>query len=156
MRILMVCLGNICRSPLAEGILRKKAEEHALELFIDSAGTSNFHIGENPDKRTIKNALKNGVDVSMLVARQFKAKDFEEFDIIYTMDHSNYSNVIALAKNDAHINKVRMILNELHPNKNMPVPDPYFGGEEGFQHVFELLDKACEKIIEKIKHNSLI
>lgn len=155
MRILMVCLGNICRSPLAEGILRKKAEEHSLELFIDSAGTSNFHIGENPDNRTIKNALKNGVDVSMLVARQFKAKDFEEFDIIYTMDHSNYSNVIALAQNDAHINKVRMILNELHPEKNMPVPDPYFGGEEGFQYVFELLDAACDKIIEKIKTETI-
>jgi protein-tyrosine phosphatase len=151
----MVCLGNICRSPLAEGILRKKAEEHSLELFIDSAGTSNFHIGENPDNRTIKNALKNGVDVSMLVARQFKAKDFEEFDIIYTMDHSNYSNVIALAQNDAHINKVRMILNELHPEKNMPVPDPYFGGEEGFQYVFELLDAACDKIIEKIKTETI-
>lgn len=155
MRILMVCLGNICRSPLAEGILRKKAEEHSLKLFIDSAGTSNFHIGENPDNRTIKNALKNGVDVSMLVARQFKAKDFEEFDIIYTMDHSNYSNVIALAQNDAHINKVRMILNELHPDKNIPVPDPYFGGEEGFQHVFELLDAACDRIVEKIKTGTI-
>lgn len=151
MRILMVCLGNICRSPLAEGILRKKAEENALELFIDSAGTSNFHIGENPDKRTIKNALKNGVDVSMLVARQFKTKDFEKFDIIYTMDHQNYENVMALAQSVDHKKKVRMILNELHPNQNMPVPDPYFGGEEGFQHVFELLDAACDKIIEKIK-----
>lgn len=151
MRILMVCLGNICRSPLAEGILRKKAEENALELFIDSAGTSNFHIGENPDKRTIKNALKNGVDVSMLVARQFKTQDFEKFDIIYTMDHQNYENVMALAQSEDHKKKVRMILNELHPNQNMPVPDPYFGGEEGFQHVFELLDAACDKIIEKIK-----
>ncbi|MFN7014586.1 MAG: low molecular weight protein-tyrosine-phosphatase, partial [Bacteroidia bacterium] len=149
MRILMVCLGNICRSPLAEGILRKKAKEHFLELFIDSAGTSNFHIGENPDKRTIKNALKNGVDVSMLVARQFSRKDFDEFDIIYTMDNSNYSNVIALAKHEAHIKKVRLILNELYPNKNLSVPDPYFGGEEGFQHVFELLDEACEAIIKK-------
>lgn len=155
MRILMVCLGNICRSPLAEGILRKKAEEHALPLKIDSAGTSNFHIGENPDIRTIKNALKNGVDVSMLVARQFKKQDFEEFDIIYTMDQSNYTNVIALAEHDAHINKVRMILNELYPEKNMPVPDPYFGGKEGFQHVFELLDAACNKIIEKIKNGTI-
>ncbi len=155
MRILMVCLGNICRSPLAEGILRKKAEEHALQLKIDSAGTSNFHIGENPDNRTIKNALKNGVDVSMLVARQFKTQDFEEFDIIYTMDQSNYTNVIALAEHDAHISKVRMILNELHPEKNMPVPDPYFGGEEGFQHVFELLDAACDRIVEKIKSETI-
>jgi protein-tyrosine phosphatase len=155
MRILMVCLGNICRSPLAEGILRKKAEEHSLQLIIDSAGTSHFHIGENPDNRTIKNALKNGVDVSTLVARQFSTKDFEEFDIIYTMDHSNYTNVIALANYDEHVNKVRLILNELHPEKNMPVPDPYFGGEEGFQQVFELLDAACDRIIEKIKANSI-
>lgn len=155
MRILMVCLGNICRSPLAEAILRKKAEENSLQLIIDSAGTSNFHVGENPDKRTISNALKNGVDVSTLIARQFKVDDFDKFDIIYTMDHSNYSNVIALARNKSDINKVRMILNELHPNENRAVPDPYFGGEEGFQHVFELLNAACDKIIEKIKNNQL-
>ncbi|MFN4234888.1 MAG: low molecular weight protein-tyrosine-phosphatase [Bacteroidia bacterium] len=155
MRILMVCLGNICRSPLAEAILRKKAEENSLQLIIDSAGTSNFHVGENPDKRTISNALKNGVDVSTLIARQFKADDFDKFDIIYTMDHSNYSNVIALARNESDINKVRMILNELYPNENRSVPDPYFGGEEGFQHVFELLNAACDKIIEKIKNNQL-
>lgn len=155
MRILMVCLGNICRSPLAEGILRKKAQENSLQLIIDSAGTSNFHVGENPDKRTIRNAKKNGVDVSTLIARQFKVDDFDKFDIIYTMDHSNYSNVIALARNKSDINKVRMILNELHPNENRAVPDPYFGGEEGFQHVFELLNAACDKIIEKIKNNQL-
>lgn len=156
MRILMVCLGNICRSPLAEGILRKKAEEHSLKLEIDSAGTSNFHIGENPDKRTIENAKKNGIDVSTLIARQFKQDDFEKFDIIYTMDNSNYENVIMLAKNDLQKNKVRMILNELYPNSNIPIPDPYFGGEEGFQYVFELLDAACNKIIEKIKNNTIL
>lgn len=151
MRILMVCLGNICRSPLAEGILRKKAEEHNLPIVVDSAGTSNFHVGENPDIRTIKNALKNGIDVSNLVARQFNKSDFEKFDIIYTMDSSNYTNVIALAENEAHKKKVRMILNELYPNQNLSVPDPYYGGEEGFQHVFDLLNAACDKIIEKIK-----
>lgn len=156
MRILMVCLGNICRSPLAEGILRKKAEAHSLQIVVDSAGTSNFHNGENPDERAIKNALKNGVDISMLIARQFHPKDFEEFDIIYTMDESNYANVIALAKNDTYITKVRMILNELYPGENRSVPDPYFGGEEGFQHVFELLDAACDKIIEKIKNNTIL
>lgn len=156
MRILMVCLGNICRSPLAEAILRKKAEELSLPIIVDSAGTSNFHIGENPDKRTIKNAQKNGIDVSTLIARQFKPEDFEKFDIIYTMDNSNYENVISLAKNNSQKNKVRMIMNELYPNSNMPVPDPYFGGEEGFQHVFELLDAACDKIIEKIKNNTIL
>lgn len=155
MRILMVCLGNICRSPLAEAILRKKAQENSLQLIIDSAGTSNFHVGENPDIRTIRNALKNGIDVSTLFARQFNADDFDNFDIIYTMDHSNYSNVIALARNESDINKVRMILNELYPNENRTVPDPYFGGEEGFQLVFELLNAACDMIIEKIKNNQL-
>jgi protein-tyrosine phosphatase len=155
MRILMVCLGNICRSPLAEEILRKKAEEHNLPIVVDSAGTSNFHVGENPDKRTIKNALKNGLDVSILVARQFNRNDFENFDIIYTMDSSNYANVIALAENETHMNKVRMILNELYPNQNMSVPDPYFGGEEGFQHVFELLNAACDRIVEKIKSETI-
>lgn len=155
MKILMVCLGNICRSPLAEGILRKKALENSLEIIVDSAGTSNYHVGENPDSRTIKNALKNGVDVSMLVARQFHKNDFDNFDIIYTMDTNNYQNVISLASHENHIKKVRMILNELYPGKNLSVPDPYFGGEEGFQHVFELLDAACDKIIEKIKNQSI-
>ncbi len=152
-KILMVCLGNICRSPLAEGILRHKTNKLGIDVFIDSAGTSNYHIGEHPDKRTISNALKNGVDISELKARQFKVSDFDEFDIVFVMDSSNYTNVIDLARNKNDINKVELILNRVHPKSNMPVPDPYFGGEEGFQKVFDLLDNACDVIVEQLQSN---
>jgi len=147
----MVCLGNICRSPLAEGILRDKTNKLGIPIFIDSAGTSNYHTGEHPDKRTIANALKNGVDVSKLKARQFKVSDFDDFDRIFVMDSSNYANIIELARNKNDIEKVELILNRIHPKSNMAVPDPYFGGEEGFQTVFDLLDKACEKIAISLK-----
>ncbi len=147
----MVCLGNICRSPLAEGILRQKAQQNNINLFIDSAGTSNYHIGENPDNRTISNAKKHEVDISDLRARQFSVSDFDEFDTIFVMDSSNYADVIAQARNMTDKNKVEMILNRVYPNTNMSVPDPYFGGEQGFENVYILLDKACEIIIESIK-----
>lgn len=149
----MVCLGNICRSPLAEGILRQKAEKENISLIIDSAGTSNYHTGENPDSRTIANAKKNGVDVSNLKARQFKVADFDSFDHIFVMDSNNYNDVIALARNEKDKTKVEMILNRVYPNSNMNVPDPYFGGEQGFENVFILLDKACDVIIESFKQN---
>lgn len=151
--VLMVCLGNICRSPLAEGILRQKAEKENITLKIDSAGTSNYHTGEHPDSRTIANAKKNGVDVSKLKARQFKVADFDSFDHIFVMDSNNYNDVIALARNEKDKAKVEMILNRVYPNSNMNVPDPYFGGEQGFENVFILLDKACDVIIESFKQN---
>lgn len=150
----MVCLGNICRSPLAEGIMLKLIEEQSLSLEVDSAGTSNYHIGEHPDHRTIANAKKNGLDISKLVARQFKTEDFDLFDKIYVMDHSNKRNVLALAKNNEHKNKVELLLNELYPGKDMEVPDPYFGGEQGFEDVFQMVYKACEKISEKIRQET--
>ena len=142
----MVCLGNICRSPLAEGVMLKLIEEHGLDIEVDSAGTSNYHIGEHPDKRTIANAAKNNVDLSQLVARQFTAADFDAFDKIYVMDNSNLRNVLALAKNDSQKAKVDLLLNVLHPNKYLEVPDPYFGGEQGFEDVFQMVYKVCEKI----------
>ena len=148
----MVCLGNICRSPLAEGILRVKANKLNIIIDIDSAGTSNYHIGEHPDNRTIANAEKHGVDVSKLKARQFKVEDFDAFDHIFVMDSSNYSDVISLARNKNDQNKIELILNRVYPNSNMSVPDPYFGGEQGFENVFILLDKACDVIIESIKN----
>lgn len=150
-KIVMVCLGNICRSPLAEGILRAKTKDLASTLFIDSAGTSNYHIGEHPDQRTIANARKHGVDVSTLKARQFVVADFDRFDHIFVMDSSNYADVISLARNDEDRAKVEMILNRVYPNSNMSVPDPYFGGEQGFENVFILLDKACEVIADSIR-----
>jgi len=145
-KILMVCLGNICRSPLAEGILREKTNQLGISVFIDSAGTSNYHIGEHPDKRTIANAFKHGVDISKLKGRQFTTEDFDQFDTIFVMDSSNYTNVIVLARNEKDVKKVELILNRLHPNENRAVPDPYFGGEQGFEDVFVLLDRVCTQI----------
>lgn len=148
-KILMVCLGNICRSPLAEGVMLYLIEKHKLNIEVDSAGTAHYHIGENPDKRTIANAKKHQIDLSPLVARQFKADDFDVFDKIYVMDKSNLSNVLALAQHDHHKNKVDLLLNELHSGKDMEVPDPYFGGEQGFEDVFQMVYKACEEIAKK-------
>jgi len=146
----MVCLGNICRSPLAEGILRVKAEKAGLDVAIDSAGTSNYHIGEHPDKRTISNAAMHAVDVANLKARQFSVSDFDEFDHIFVMDRSNYADVLSLARNDNDRRKVEMILNRVYPGSDMSVPDPYFGGEQGFENVFILLDKACDVIVSTL------
>jgi protein-tyrosine phosphatase len=150
-KILMVCLGNICRSPLAEGILRMKAEQQGIDLEIDSAGTSNYHTGECPDKRTIQNALNHNVDVSKLKARQFTISDYDKFDHIFVMDNSNYGDVISLARNDNDKHKVELILERVYPGSKMSVPDPYFGGEQGFENVFILLDKACDEIINSIR-----
>src|SRR5690606_3697404 len=144
MKILMVCLGNICRSPLAEGILRSKLSE---EFHIDSAGTGNWHVGKSPDKRSVAVAKKYGIDISMQRARQFHPNDFEEFDLIYVMDESNFEDVIALTENQNHHFKVKLILADLE-DKN--VPDPYYGGEEGFEKVYKMLDEVAEKIAAQI------
>ncbi|HIP36583.1 MAG TPA: low molecular weight phosphotyrosine protein phosphatase [Crocinitomix sp.] len=150
-KILMVCLGNICRSPLADGLLRQKVKSLGLDVFVDSCGTSSYHIGEPPDERMINTAFKYDYDISNLRARQFTKRDFKEFDVIYVMDASNYNNVIALAETKEDREKVKLFLNELHPQSNMPVPDPYFGGEQGFEKVFNLVDETTDKIIEKLK-----
>ncbi len=149
-KILMVCLGNICRSPVAEGIMRKKIIEKNINATVDSAGTANFHVGEAPDLRSQKNALKNGLDISMLRGGQFSEKDFDDFDMILTMDTSNYNNVIALATTKEQKNKVSLILSHIDERGLKEVPDPYFGGEAGFQQVFELLDEACEAIVVQL------
>lgn len=148
MKILMVCLGNICRSPLAEGILKSKID--STKTLVDSAGTGAWHAGSLPDKRSIAVAKKNGIDLTYQRARVFLPEDFTRFDKIYVMDHSNYVNVCKLAPNDQAIEKVQLILNESHPDKNLEVPDPYYGGDSGFDDVFDMLNEACEKIKEKI------
>ncbi len=148
MKILMVCLGNICRSPLAEGILKSKVD--STQILVDSAGTGAWHAGSLPDKRSIAVAKKNGIDLTDQRARVFLPEDFTRFDKIYVMDHSNYVNVCKLAPNEQAIDKVQLILNESHPDKNLEVPDPYYGGDSGFDDVFDMLDEACEKIKEKI------
>jgi protein-tyrosine phosphatase len=147
-KVLMVCLGNICRSPLAEGILRSKIENN--DLLIDSAGTAAYHVGNLPDQRSIEVANKYGIDITHQKARKFTILDFDTFDIIYAMDESNYQNILTLARNKGDKKKVKMILNESHPNKNIAVPDPYYGGQDGFEKVYRMLDEACELIAEKL------
>lgn len=150
-KILMVCLGNICRSPLAEGILKSKVNKH--QVVVDSAGTAAWHSGNLPDSRSIAIAQKNDIDLTNQRARLFLPEDFELFDHIYVMDQSNYKNVCRLAPNEKALEKVQLILNEIHPDKNLEVPDPYYGGDDGFDDVFKMLDEACEKIKEKIENS---
>jgi protein-tyrosine phosphatase len=145
----MVCLGNICRSPLAEGILKSKLSSN--NFYVDSAGTANYHTGELPDIRSIQIAQKYHIDISDQRGRQFNVNDFDVFDHIYVMDRSNYHNVISQARNNNDKRKVKLILKELYPEENMDVPDPYYGGQDGFQNVFYLLDKACEIIADKLE-----
>jgi len=151
-KILMVCLGNICRSPLAEGILKSKISSS--EVLVDSAGTGAWHSGELPDKRSIAVAKKYGIDLTDQRARLFLVEDFNRFDKIYVMDKSNYVNVCKLAPSSDLIDKVELILNESHPEKDLEVPDPYYGGENGFENVYQMLDEACTKIKEKIENAS--
>ena len=149
-KILMVCLGNICRSPLAEGILASKLPNH---LFtIDSAGTGNYHENKQPDLRSIAVAKKNGIDISQQKARQFTAADFDKYDYIYVMDSSNYKNVIQLAPNATAQKKVSLILDALFPGENVDVPDPYFGLENGFTSVYEMLNEVCEIIANQLQN----
>jgi protein-tyrosine phosphatase len=128
--ILMVCLGNICRSPLAEGILKSKLPKDS--FTVDSAGTANYHVGSKPDRRSVAVAKKNGLDISNLSGRQFEVSDFKKFDFIYVMDDSNYNNVCNLARTSEEKAKVKFILNEVYPDENYNVPDPYYGGDSGF------------------------
>ncbi len=151
MQILMVCLGNICRSPLAEGILQDKANKAGLNVKVDSAGTIATHEGELPDSRSIATAKTHGIDITNQRSRPLKEEDFDVFDVIYVMDASNYSDVIARVATDAQRSKVKMILNESYPNENRRVPDPYYGGNEGFENVYQMLNEACSVIVEKLK-----
>jgi len=147
----MVCLGNICRSPLAEGILKSKV--FGFKTIIDSAGTAAYHNGEKPDDRSIKIAKKHNIDITDQSARKFLVEDFDKFDIIYVMDNSNYENVIKLARNENDKSKVKLILNEIFPDENLDVPDPYCGGSFGFKNIYKMLDEACEIIANKINTN---
>ena len=148
MKVLTVCLGNICRSPLAEGILRDKAHNMGLDWEVDSAGTSSWHIDEAPDPRSRQVANKYQIDISRQKARQFKPSDFDLFDKILVMDQSNYRDVVSQASSQDDKDKVELILNYLEPGKNKEVPDPYWD-DNGFEHVFQLLDKASDAFIKR-------
>lgn len=147
----MVCLGNICRSPLAEGILRQKIAENGLDWQIDSAGTGSWHVGEQPDRRAIETARQNGVDISGQRARQFQPRDLDDFDLIFTMDSNNYQAITRLAK-PGQRDKVKLIMNMSYPDQNRAVPDPYYNGS--FQEVFDMLEEACSAIVETYKNRN--
>lgn len=147
-KVLMVCLGNICRSPLAQGILESKASKN---VYVDSAGTAAYHQGNLPDKRSIEVAAKYGLDITNQRARKFKKEDFDTFDVIYVMDESNLADILLLARNNQDQQKVKLILNEIHPDKNQSVPDPYYGGDSGFENVYKMLDEACNQIVKKLQ-----
>ncbi|RYY20767.1 MAG: low molecular weight phosphotyrosine protein phosphatase [Sphingobacteriaceae bacterium] len=141
MKILMVCLGNICRSPLAEGVMKHAVKEAGLNWEIDSAGTGNWHVGDPPDSRSIRVARKHGIDISKQVCRQFKTSDFDTFDLILVMDKNNLSNVLNLARNEQEEAKVKLFL------VDKEVPDPYFDDAQ-FEQVFELIELGCEDVIK--------
>ncbi|CAN5140955.1 low molecular weight protein-tyrosine-phosphatase [soil metagenome] len=149
MRILMVCLGNICRSPLAEGILKHKAKKAALDWTIDSAGTAHQLTGAAPHKLSQKVAAMNGIDIGYQQCRQFVKEDILNFDRIYVMDSENYNDVKKISGNLWNENTVELIMNELHPGKNINIPDPWFGTEEGYHKVYKMISDACDAIIEK-------
>lgn len=146
-KVLMVCLGNICRSPLAEGILKSKVDSNT--VFVDSSGTAGYHVGNPPDKRSVAVAKKHGIDISTQKCRQFSKNDFEEFDLIYAMDESNFINILSLANTKKDEKKVRLLLDELDLGFN-EVSDPYYGGVDGFEEVYQMINSACEAIAKKL------
>lgn len=150
LRVLMVCLGNICRSPLAEGVFIQKSAELGLFAKTDSCGTSNWHQGEAPDQRAIRAAKENHFDIGYLRARQLLASDFDQFDYIFAMDHSNYTDIVKLAKTDEHRNKVHLYLEFAGIAEPLDVPDPYYGDYTDFLEVCRLLDQATERVVERL------
>ena len=156
MKILMVCLGNICRSPIADGLLRQKVNEQHLDVEVDSAGTIGLHAGSAPDSRMIATAKNRSTDISFLKARQFTAADFELFDVIFAMDKNNKRDILSLAKTAEDKQKVHLLLSGISDQEEANVPDPYYGTSKDFEHVYDLVDKATNTIIQKIKNNTLI
>ena len=149
MKILMVCLGNICRSPLAEGILQDKIFKAGLTWSIESAGTNSYHTGEPPHPLSQKVARMKGLDIGKQRARRFSAEDFEVYDKIYALAGDVIEEMKRIAGKKFQQSKVDLLMNELYPGKNMDVPDPWYGPEPGYHEAFNLIDKACDKIMEK-------
>ena len=151
MKVLMVCLGNICRSPIAMAILRDKFKKMNIEGEVQSAGFEPYHNGDPADDRAMAIVKEHGLDLSDHTARLFRKDDFDQFDLIYVMDNTNYQDVMFMARNEEDKKKVRYIMNEVHPGKNQQVPDPYYGGAYKFKEVYDLLEQACQKIAESAK-----
>ncbi len=145
MNILMVCLGNICRSPLAEGILQHMADEQGLNWQVDSAGTGDWHIGKGPDRRSVRTARQHGIDISHQICRQFNVNDFAKFDIIFAMDHNNLHDIRSMARTEEDRQKVKLLLND------KDVPDPYWDDSQ-FETVFELIEGGCKDAIKAIRN----
>lgn len=148
MKVLMVCLGNICRSPLAEGILQSKVDPQHIQ--VDSAGTAGFHVGSPPDHRSIRVAQENGIAINHQRCRKFTAQDFDAYDVIYAMDKSNYNNIISLARTKKETEKVKLLLSETALEVT-EVPDPYYDAEEGFEKVYQMIDQACNVIAARLE-----
>jgi protein-tyrosine phosphatase len=148
MKILMVCLGNICRSPLAEGILEHKIKEAGLNWQVDSAGTNGYHTGEAPHRLSQKVAKLNGIDICNQKSRQFVKEDFDRFDKIYALADDVLDEIKWIAKEKYNPKKIDLLLNELHPGKNYSVPDPWYGPEPGYHEVYKLIEAACDAIIK--------
>ncbi len=146
-KILMVCLGNICRSPLAEALLRKKVNSE--QILVDSAGLDDWHVGESPCKSSTEIAQEHGLNIQNLKARKFTIEDFDKFDKIYIMDAYNWEIIQNKARNDEDIEKVNFILNEIYPNENLDVPDSYQKGRAAAELVYKMLDLATDAIAEK-------
>jgi protein-tyrosine phosphatase len=149
MKILMVCLGNICRSPLAEGILQDKALKAGLNWKIESAGTDTYHVGEAPHPLSQKVARENGIDICNQRARRFVAEDFEKFDKIYALAEDVLYEIRRIARNKFDGSKIDLLMNELYPGKNMAVPDPWYGSEEGYHKAYQMIEAACDALITK-------
>ena len=154
MNVLMVCHGNICRSPLAEGILQHKAQQAGLNWKVDSAGTSSYHQGEPPHKLSQKVAQLNGIDISRQVCRRFVKEDMLHFDKIYAMDAEIYSDMKKMSGALWNPSKADLLMNEVYPGENIDIPDPWFGEEEDYHIVFKMIEEACDAMIEKFKNNS--
>jgi protein-tyrosine phosphatase len=148
MRILMVCLGNICRSPIAEGILRHKVKEHGLDWVVDSAGTESYHIGELPHRSSQKICRTHGIDISAQRAAKFTKDSFGRYDKIYAMATDVYQEIKEIGGKSADMSNVDLFLNELHPGANESVPDPYYGNEDGFSTVYDMIEETCNAIIK--------
>ncbi|MDZ7877750.1 MAG: low molecular weight protein-tyrosine-phosphatase [Saprospiraceae bacterium] len=148
MKVLMICLGNICRSPLAEGILKHKVAKQQLDWQVDSAGTGDWHVGDLPDRRSIAIAKKYGIDLTDQRARQFQKSDLDTFDLILAMDKNNQQDILRFAKTETQRAKVQLIMNFSRPNSDLGVPDPYY--DNRFQLVYDLLNETCEAIVARL------